>query len=103
VFLDQMLAVGFHVSFAGPLTYKNAAPTRAMALRVPRGRLLVETDCPYLAPEPHRGRRNEPAYVRDTAECLAAVLDMPFDQLVETVWTNTLDVFPCVGGDRVAA
>ena len=70
---------------------------------MPRRRLLVETDCPYLAPEPHRGRRNEPAYVRDTAECLAAVLDMPFEQLVETLWTNTLDVFPRVARAEVAA
>jgi TatD DNase family protein len=103
VFLDHMLAVGFHVSFAGPLTFKNAAPTRKMATRVPRERLLVETDCPYLGPEPHRGRRNEPAYVHDTAECLAAVLDMPFEHLVDTVWTNTLDVFPCVDHAEVAA
>ena len=84
-FLDRMLAAGFHVSFAGTLTFKNAAPTREMATRVPRDRLLVETDCPYLAPEPHRGRRNEPAYVQDTARCLATVLDMPFEQLVDTI------------------
>jgi TatD DNase family protein len=103
VFLDQMLAAGFHVSFAGPLTFKHAAPTRDMATRVPHHRLLVETDCPYLAPEPHRGRRNEPAYVQDTARCLATVLDMPFEQLVDTIWTNTLEVFPRVGRDQVAA
>ncbi len=103
VFLDHMLTAGFRVSFAGPLTFKNAAPTRGMATRVPHDRLLVETDCPYLAPEPHRGRRNEPAYVRDTAECLATVLNMPFEQLVHTVWTNTVDVFPSVGQGQVAA
>jgi TatD DNase family protein len=102
-FLDQMLVVGFHVSFAGPLTFKNAATTRAMAARVPRDRLLVETDCPYLAPEPHRGRRNEPAYVQDTAGCLATVLDMPFEHLVDTLWANTLEVFPCVAQAQVAA
>jgi TatD DNase family protein len=103
VFLDHMLAAGFHVSFAGPLTFKNAGTTRKMATRVPRDRLLVETDCPYLAPEPHRGRRNEPAYVQDTARYLATVLDMPFEQLVDTIWTNTLEVFPRVGRDQVAA
>jgi TatD DNase family protein len=103
LFLDHMLAAGLHVSFAGPLTFKNAAPTRDMATRVPRDRLLVETDCPYLAPEPHRGRRNEPAYVQDTARCLATVLDMPFEQLVDILWTNTLEVFPRVGRDQVAA
>ena len=103
LFLDHMLAAGFHVSFAGTLSFKNAAPTRDMATRVPRDRLLVETDCPYLAPEPHRGRRNEPAYVQDTARCLATVLDMPFEQLADIIWTNTLEVFPRVGRDQVAA
>jgi len=92
VYLDHMLAAGFYVSFAGTLTFKNAQPLRNMVASVPLHRLLVETDCPYLAPEPHRGRRNEPAYVHDTAACLADVLQMPFEQLVETLWTNTLAV-----------
>jgi TatD DNase family protein len=68
-----------------------------MASRVPRDRLLVETDCPYLAPEPHRGRRNEPAFVRETAERLADVLHIPLTELVETLWSNTLTVFPTLG------
>jgi TatD DNase family protein len=94
LFLDQMLAAGFYVSFAGTLTFKNAQPLRNMVARVPLQRLLVETDCPYLAPEPHRGRRNEPAYVHDTAACLAEVLQVPFEQLVDRLWTNTLAAFP---------
>jgi TatD DNase family protein len=89
-FLGQMLDLGFYVSFAGPLTFRNADRTREMARRVPLDRLLVETDCPYLAPEPHRGRRNEPAYVRDTARCLASVLDFPFERLVDRLWTNSM-------------
>jgi TatD DNase family protein len=93
-FLNQMLAAGFYVSFAGTLTFRNAQPLRNMVARVPLQRLLVETDCPYLAPEPHRGHRNEPAYVHDTAACLADVLQVPFEQLVDTLWTNTLAVFP---------
>jgi TatD DNase family protein len=93
-FLDHMLDAGFYVSFAGTVTFKNAGPLREMVGRVPRERLLVETDCPYLAPEPHRGRRNEPAYVRDTARCLASVLDVPFSQLIERLWTNSTAVFP---------
>jgi TatD DNase family protein len=92
-FLDRMLAARFWVSFAGPLTFKNAAATRDMAKRVPHERLLVETDCPYLAPEPHRGRRNEPAFVRDTAACLSRVLDVSLDTLVETLWGNSLRLF----------
>jgi TatD DNase family protein len=92
-YLERMLELGFYVSFAGPLTFKNASPTRAMAASVPRDRLLVETDCPYLAPEPHRGQRNEPAFVRDTASCLASVLDVSLDDLTETIWNNSLRAF----------
>jgi TatD DNase family protein len=94
VFLSRMLDAGFYVSFAGTLTFKNALPLRQMVGRVPLERLLVETDCPYLAPEPHRGRRNEPAYVHDTALCLAQVLQLPFERLVDTLWANTLTAFP---------
>jgi TatD DNase family protein len=92
-FLDRMLAAGFSASFAGPLTFKNAAATREMARRVPHDRLLVETDCPYLAPEPHRGRRNEPAFVRDTAACLANVIGVSLEALSETLWANSLRLF----------
>jgi TatD DNase family protein len=92
-YLEQMLEAGFYVSFAGPLTFKNASATRAMVARVPRDRLLVETDCPYLAPEPHRGQRNEPAFVRDTVACLASVLEVSSDDLVRIIWLNTLRAF----------
>jgi TatD DNase family protein len=93
VYLQRMLDLGFHISFAGPLTFKNAAATRAMAGRVPRDRLLVETDCPYLAPEPHRGQRNEPAFVRDTAACLANVIGASLDELRQVLWSNSLRLF----------
>jgi len=93
-YLERMLALGFYVSFAGPLTFKNATRTREMAARVPTDRLLVETDCPYLAPEPHRGRRNEPAFVRDTAVCLAGIVGASLDELTSTLWANTLTAFP---------
>jgi TatD DNase family protein len=95
-----MLADGFFISFAGPLTFKNGSPTRRMAALVPRERLLVETDCPYLAPEPHRGRRNEPAYVRDTARCLAEVIGMSLEELAPALWENTLRAFPAF--ERIA-
>jgi TatD DNase family protein len=102
-YLERMLDLGFHVSFAGPLTFKNksAAATRAVAARVPRDRLLVETDCPYLAPEPHRGQRNEPAFVRDTAECLANVVGASLDDLSHALWSNSLRLF--AGLDRAVA
>jgi TatD DNase family protein len=95
-YLDRMLEAGYAVSFAGPLTFKNASATRAMAARVPYDRLLVETDCPYLAPEPHRGHRNEPAFVSNTAHCLAEVVRMPIVTLVDTLWANCLRVFPAL-------
>jgi TatD DNase family protein len=93
-----MLGAGYFVSFAGPLTFKNAADMRSMAARVPHDRLLVETDSPYLAPEPYRGRRNEPAFVRETASCLADVSGLPLDALVERLWMNSLRVFPSFSG-----
>jgi TatD DNase family protein len=67
------LALGGYVSFSGILTFKNSDALRAIAADVPMDRLLVETDAPYLAPPPHRGRRNEPAYVVETAKVLASV------------------------------
>ena len=95
-YLRSMLDAGFFVSFAGPLTFRNAAATRRMAALVPLDRLLVETDCPYLAPEPHRGRRNEPAYVRETAACLAEVRSQSLEQLAEQLWSNCMRVFPAL-------
>ncbi|MCE9634582.1 MAG: TatD family hydrolase, partial [Planctomycetes bacterium] len=70
---ERSVALGFYVSFSGVLTFKNAPATREAAKIVPADRLLVETDCPYLAPEPHRGQRNEPAYVALTLARLAVV------------------------------
>ena len=70
--LEAGLELGLHVSFAGMVTFPKADALRRLAARVPAGRLLVETDCPYLAPVPHRGRRNEPAWVVATAAALAA-------------------------------
>lgn len=67
------LALGGYVSFSGILTFRNSDALRAIAADVPLDRLLVETDAPYLAPPPHRGRRNEPAYVVETAKVLASV------------------------------
>jgi TatD DNase family protein len=73
----QCLDMGLFISFAGMLTYKTAQQLRDVAKDVPLDRLLVETDCPYLAPVPHRGQRNEPGYVVHTAACLAEVKGVP--------------------------
>lgn len=65
------LDMGLYLSFAGMVTYKNAGGLRTLGGKIPADRILVETDCPYLAPVPHRGKRNEPAFVAATAQCLA--------------------------------
>jgi TatD DNase family protein len=69
----QALDLGFHLSFGGVLTFPKADPVRQAALMAPLDRLLVETDCPYLAPVPHRGKRNEPAFLLETVRRLAQV------------------------------
>lgn len=85
--------LGGYVSFSGILTFKNSEDLRAIARDVPRDRLLVETDAPYLAPVPHRGKRNEPALVRHTAEVLADTLGMTLDGIAAITTANALRVF----------
>jgi TatD DNase family protein len=87
------LAMGLHISFAGMLTYKNAEALRDVAKGIPRDRLLVETDCPYLAPVPVRGRRNEPAFVVHTATCLAGLRGVSLDQIAEQTTLNAEELF----------
>jgi TatD DNase family protein len=70
---QRALDLGFHISFSGIVTFKSAEPIREAARQVPAERLLVETDAPYLAPVPHRGKQNQPAYVRQVADCVAAL------------------------------
>ncbi len=71
---ERMLALGFYLSISGIATFRSASDLRAVLAMAPRDRLLVETDSPYLAPQPHRGKRNEPAYVADTARIMAGHL-----------------------------
>ncbi len=90
---EACLAMGLFVSFAGMVTYKNAADLRAVAAKVPADRLLVETDSPYLAPVPVRGKRNEPAYVAHTAALLAQVRGVPADELAAQTTHNARALF----------
>ena len=91
--LETGLELGFHVSFAGNLTYKNAQPIRDAALVVPLERLLVETDAPYLAPLPHRGKRNTPAFVRFTLEKLAEIRGLSFTEMERITEANARLVY----------
>jgi TatD DNase family protein len=90
---ERSVALGFFVSFSGVLTFRNAPLTRDAARVVPLDRLLVETDCPYLAPEPHRGRRNEPAYVAHTLRTLAEVRGTDVREMERITESNTLEAF----------
>lgn len=90
----ECAALGMHVSFAGMVTYKKSQPLRDCAATVPAERLLVETDAPYLSPEPVRGQRpNEPALVRHTAECLAKVRGVSFEELARQTTANACELF----------
>ena len=79
---------GFQISFAGNLTYRKAQNLREAARLIPLDRLLTETDCPYLAPIPHRGRRNEPSYVRAVTEALARIQQLTVEDLAGRVTEN---------------
>ncbi|MGE5843214.1 MAG: TatD family hydrolase [Deltaproteobacteria bacterium] len=88
-----LIEMGFSISFPGTVTYKNAAAAQEVAGRIPLERLLVETDCPYLTPEPLRGRRNEPLYVRHTAEKIAQLRQMDFKELAHATSANAVRLF----------
>jgi TatD DNase family protein len=88
-----LIELGFYISFPGTVTFRNAVDTQAAASRIPLDRLLVETDCPYLTPVPLRGKRNEPLYVKHTAEKIAVLRQLQFEQLAEATSANTIRLF----------
>jgi TatD DNase family protein len=90
---ERALALGGAISFSGILTFKRSDDIRAVAASAPLERLLVETDAPYLAPVPHRGQRNEPAYVRDTARVLAEVRGVSLEAIGEITSRNFFRLF----------
>ena len=89
----EFLALGFCISFSGIITFKNSAPIREAAAIVPEDRVMVETDSPYLAPEPYRGKRNEPAYVTRTLEMLANLRRVDAAVLAAQIVANAARVF----------
>jgi TatD DNase family protein len=85
---------GFHISFSGVVTFNKSHELREIAKYVPSDRILIETDCPYLAPVPYRGKPNEPAYVSLVAECLAKIREVPIEVIAEITTTNFFNLFP---------
>lgn len=90
---EQALALGYYVSISGIVTFRNGENVREVARRVPDERLLVETDAPWLAPVPHRGKTNQPAFVRDTAEFLAELRGTDLESLARMTTRNFLTLF----------
>ncbi|MCG3163780.1 MAG: D-aminoacyl-tRNA deacylase [Acidobacteria bacterium] len=90
---DAAIEMGFHISFSGVLTFKNAEELRDVARSAPMERLLIETDCPYLAPLPYRGKRNEPAFVRETAAKLAELKSVSLEEIARLTSGNFKRLF----------
>jgi TatD DNase family protein len=99
----RAIALGHFISFTGILTFKNSAALRAIAAEVPADRILVETDAPYLAPGRHRGKRNEPAYVVETAKVLAEARGVSFEEIERTTTENFFRLFSKVPHAAAAA
>lgn len=89
----EYLKMGFYISFAGPVTFKKAPKLQEAAVNVPLDRILVETDSPYLTPEPYRGRRNEPAHVYHVAEKIAALRGMSLEDFAAQTTANAMRVY----------
>jgi TatD DNase family protein len=87
------LDLGFYISFSGIVTFKNAHELQEVAQKVPLNRMLIETDCPYLAPIPFRGKPNQPAYVKYTAAFIAELRGLDFETLAEATTQNFMDLF----------
>lgn len=85
--------MGFYISIPGSITYKNAGPYLELVKKLPLDSLLIETDAPFLTPVPFRGKRNEPGYVRYTAQKIAEIKKVPFERVAEATTRNALKVF----------
>jgi TatD DNase family protein len=90
---EQAMALGFHISFSGIVTFKNARALKEVARRVPLDRLLVETDSPYLAPVPHRGKVNRPGWVRYVADEVARLREAPYEEIARATTDNFFRLF----------
>jgi TatD DNase family protein len=95
------LDLGFYISISGIVTFKNAKTVQAVATQIPLDRLLIETDSPYLAPEPMRGQANEPAYVRHTAAYIASLRQVPLEVIATHTTNNFFNLFKKAGRTHV--
>ncbi|MGO4890204.1 TatD family hydrolase [Anaerobacillus sp. MEB173] len=89
----ECMDMNFYISFGGPVTFKNAKKPKEVAKEIPMDRLLIETDCPYLAPHPYRGKRNEPAYVKLVAEQIAELKGISLEELAQKTTDNAKKIF----------
>jgi TatD DNase family protein len=89
----QAVTMGFYIAFAGPVTFRNARRLQDRVRKLPLSCLLIETDCPFLAPHPYRGKRNEPAYVRLVASEIAALKEVPIERVAQVTTANAEQLF----------
>lgn len=89
----RAMASNFHISFSGIVTFRNAQQIKDVARHIPADRMLIETDSPYLAPVPYRGKSNQPAWVRHVAECVAELRNEPLHQVAENTSANFFNLF----------
>lgn len=90
---ERALAIGFYLGFTGPITFKKAEETRAIAKSTPLDRILIETDGPFLTPHPYRGKRNEPTYVKYVAEKLAEIHEITYEAIAQQTTKNAETLF----------
>ena len=90
---EAALALGAHLSFSGVVSFKSAEDVRAAAIVCPLDRMLVETDAPYLAPVPHRGARNRPAWLPAVGAALAAAVARPVEEVRAATWRTTCELY----------
>jgi len=90
---QRAMELDFYISFSGIVTFKSAQVLQEVARKIPADRMLVETDCPYLAPVPHRGKPNQPAYVRHVAEYIAELRGETYEQVAAATTENFITLF----------
>ena len=89
----EIIKLGMYISFAGPITFKNAKKSIEVAKSIPQDRILIETDCPYLSPEPFRGKRNDSGYLKYIAEKIAQILNYTYEEVADITFENGRNFF----------